>query len=144
VRVLEDITRAAKSPRPCLSLEGSSPTIVATGHPAMTLRILATIATAAVLSAAAQATPATNFTDLWWNPNESGWGVSFAQHAGSTQVFAVWYTYHPRVTGTAGANKPLWIVMPGGQWSSPNSISGTVYVANGMPFNQSGSNLQMS
>jgi len=110
----------------------------------MTLRILATLATAAVLSAAAQSTPATNFSDLWWNPNESGWGVSFAQHAGTNQVFAVWYTYDPRVTGTTGGNKPLWIVMPGGQWSSPNTISGTVYVANGMPFNQPGSNLQLT
>lgn len=42
------------------------------------------------------------FTGLWWNENESGWGMSFTQ-LGST-VFVAWYTYD-----TAG--KPTWYVM---------------------------------
>ncbi len=45
--------------------------------------------------------PAVNYTDLWWNPNESGWGVSLTQQFGT--IFAAWYTYD-----TAG--KPLWYV----------------------------------
>ena len=35
---------------------------------------------------------------------------------------------------------PLWIVMTGGTWTAPNSITGPVYVFNGVPFNQSGTN----
>ena len=106
--------------------------------------MIRTLVTAIVLSAAlpaaAQAVPAANFTDMWWNPAESGWGISFSQHAGSNQVFAVWYTYDPREAGSAGQMKPIWIVMPGGTWTDPNTITGTVYVSNGVPFNQSGSN----
>ncbi len=32
-------------------------------------------------------------SDLWWNPNESGWGLSLSHHGDS--LFAVWYTYGP-------------------------------------------------
>jgi len=107
-------------------------------------RTLATVACTVALYAAAQATPAANYTDLWYNPNESGWGLSFTQHAGTNQAYAVWYTYDPRETGTTGGNKPLWIVMTGGTWTSPTTITGTAYVANGMPFNQAGSNLRIT
>ena len=93
---------------------------------------------AIAIPAAGQSTPAANYTDMWWNAAESGWGVSFAQHAGTPQVFAVWYTYDPREE-SAGRNKPLWIVMPGGTWTSPTTLTGTAYVASGVPFNQSGS-----
>ena len=102
--------------------------------------LIAAAAIAVVLPAAAQSTPAADFTDLWWNPSESGWGVSIAQHAGSNQVFAVWYTYDPRELDASGRYKPLWIVMPGGTWTSPTTLTGTAFVANGVPFNQSGSN----
>ena len=103
-------------------------------------RLFATLLACAALSAQAQSTPAANFTDMWWNPAESGWGISFTQHASTNQVFAVWYTYDPREQGAGGQDKPLWIVMPGGTWTSPNSITGTAYVATGVPFNQGGSN----
>lgn len=33
----------------------------------------------------------TDFTDLWWNPSESGWGVSITQHGNN--VFARIYAY---------------------------------------------------
>jgi len=107
-------------------------------------RTLATIACTVALYAAAQATPAANYTDLWYNPSESGWGLSFTQHAGTNQAYAVWYTYDPRETGNTGGNKPLWVVMTGGTWTSPTTITGTAYVANGMPFNQAGSNLRIT
>ncbi len=42
-----------------------------------------------------------NFTDLWWNSAESGWGINLA-HQGDT-IFAAWYTY-----STNGA--PLFLV----------------------------------
>jgi hypothetical protein len=93
------------------------------------------------LPAAAQGVPAANYTDMWWNPSESGWGISFAQHA-SNQVFAVWYTYDPRESTATGRAKPLWFVVPGGTWTSPTRFTGTAYVTNGVPFNQPGSNLR--
>ncbi len=104
--------------------------------------LLASVLLSAAFSAAAQNTPAANFTDMWWNPSESGWGISFAQHTGSNQVFAVWYTYDPREASTGGQFKPIWIVMPGGQWTSPSTITGAAFVANGVPYNLSGSNPQ--
>ena len=42
---------------------------------------------------------AENYSDMWFNPGESGWGVTIADH--ETQLFAVWYTYD-----TDGS--PLW------------------------------------
>lgn len=41
---------------------------------------------------AADATqPAVDYTDLWWNSNESGWGVALTQQYG--MIFAAWYNY---------------------------------------------------
>ena len=36
--------------------------------------------------------PQYDYTDLWWNPNESGWGLTITQHP-STNIFAAWYVY---------------------------------------------------
>jgi hypothetical protein len=93
---------------------------------------------ALALPAAAQSVPAANYSDIWWNPGESGWGVTFTQHSGSNQVFAVWYTYDPREPDATspGNYKPLWLVMPGGSWTTPTSITGPVYVTHGTPFAQ--------
>jgi hypothetical protein len=100
-------------------------------------RIIAAAAiTTLALPVAAQSTPAANYTDLWYLPAESGWGVSFSQHAGTNQVFAVWYTYDPRQPDAAnpGRYKPLWIVMPGGTWTSPTTVQGAAFVTNGQPL----------
>ncbi len=96
-------------------------------------RTIIAVVTALALPAAAQVTPAANYTDLWYLPAESGWGLSFTQHAGSNQVLAVWYTYDPRQPDPAnpGRFKPMWIVMPGGTWTSPTTIQGAAYVTNG-------------
>ena len=107
----------------------------------MIKRLLALALFAAALPVAAQNVPATNYTDLWYNPLESGWGVAFTQHA-SGQAYAMWYTYDPREQDPAspGNFKPLWVVMSGGNWTSPTTITGPVYVLNGVPFFQAGSN----
>ena len=34
---------------------------------------------------------AENYSDMWFNPSESGWGVTIADH--ETDLFAVFYTY---------------------------------------------------
>lgn len=98
--------------------------------------LIASAVLAAALPAQAQSVPAANYTDLWWNPSESGWGLTFTQHP-SNQAFAIWYTYDPR-SPDGGNFKPLWIVMSGGTWTSPTSITGPVYVLHGVPFFQSG------
>jgi len=96
--------------------------------------------------AAAQSTPATNYSDMWYLPAESGWGISFVQHP-SGNVYAVWYTYDPRVPDTANAGNfvPLWIVLAGaGNWTSPTSFTGPVYVTNGLPFSATGTNTRVA
>lgn len=41
--------------------------------------------------AAGITTPAVSYTDLWWNANESGWGVALTQQFST--IFATWYAY---------------------------------------------------
>lgn len=108
----------------------------------MIRRCLATILLALAWPVAAQSVPASDYTDMWYLPSESGWGVGFTQHAPSSQAYAVWYTYDPREadSATPGNFRPLWLVMPGGSWTSPTTITGQVYILNGTPFSQSGSN----
>jgi hypothetical protein len=104
--------------------------------------LLAILACTAALHAAAQIAPAANYTDMWWNPNESGWGISIVQKrpsGGSVDaMFAVWYTYDPRAADTTTPATtdflPLWIVMPGGTWTSSRSFTGNLYVTLGTPF----------
>ena len=110
----------------------------------MKRRFLAAAVLALAQAAGAQSVPAANYTDMWWNPAESGWGVSFTQHVATNQAYAVWYTYDPRepdntTTLDAGDFKPLWIVMAGGQWLTPTQMRGEVFVTNGTPYFQSGS-----
>jgi len=104
----------------------------------MIRKTIAAMLLALALPAAAQSVPAANYSDIWWNPSESGWGVTFTQHSTSNQVFAVWYTYDPRAADAAspGNFKPLWLVMPGGQWTTPTHLVGDVYVTVGTPFAQ--------
>ena len=71
--------------------------------------------------------PAFDYTDLWWNPNESGWGLSITQHA-THVIFAAWFTY-----GADG--NPVWYTLPSGTWSSPTTYTGTLYTASGSAAN---------
>jgi lysyl endopeptidase len=72
------------------------------------------------------AAPATDYTDLWWNPQESGWGLKLIQHP-SRVIFGVWYTYELDGTQT-------WYVLPSGSWTSANTYAGTLYTTAGPPF----------
>ena len=71
----------------------------------------------------AQYLGATDYSDLWWNPNESGWGLNIVQHA-SRNIFAVWFTY-----GADG--KPAWYVIPGGTWTSATTFTASMYSTSG-------------
>ena len=45
------------------------------------------------------APPSVDYTDLWWNPSESGWGISLTQQFGT--IFAAWYTFD-------ASGNPIW------------------------------------
>ena len=67
-----------------------------------------------------------NYTSLWWDPEESGWGINFS-HQGDI-VFATLFTYDP-----FGA--PTWFVMSGGRKQADNVYSGELYRTTGPAFN---------
>lgn len=64
-----------------------------------------------------------DYTDLWWNPNESGWGLNLIQHP-SRVIFGVWYTYAPD-------GKRTWFVMPSGTWTTSSTYTGPLYATAG-------------
>lgn len=70
--------------------------------------------------------PTVNYTDMWWNAGESGWGLNVIQHA-SGSVFVVWFTY-----GSNG--KRTWYHVPTGTWTSPTRFTGTIYATAGPGF----------
>jgi hypothetical protein len=67
----------------------------------------------------------TNFTDLWWNANESGWGVSITHHATGV-AFIAWYTYD-------GFGAPKWYVASECRISN-SRCTGTLYETSGPAF----------
>ena len=73
--------------------------------------------------------PAYDFTDLWWNPSESGWGLNLVQHP-SKVIFAVWYTYE--ADGTR-----IWYIVPNGSWTNSMTYTGPLYVTSGPSYNKS-------
>ncbi len=75
--------------------------------------------------------PAVNFSDLWWSPTESGWGLSII-HGPFNDVFATWMVY-----GQDG--KPTWYLLGSGKWSSANTTTtyeGKVFKTSGPHFGQ--------
>jgi hypothetical protein len=68
---------------------------------------------------------AVNYQALWWNPNESGWGINFA-HQGDI-IFATWFTYD-------AAGKPWWLIAELHK-SAAGTYTGPVSTVAGPPFN---------
>jgi hypothetical protein len=68
--------------------------------------------------------PAYDFTDLWWNPVESGWGISM--HVKRDIFFAAWFVYD-------SAGNPTWYTLQGGSWQTPNRYSGLIYSTGANP-----------
>lgn len=64
-------------------------------------------------------------TDMWWNPAESGWGLTIAQHGNN--YFGAWFTY-------ASTGRPMFIVMPGVQQQAADSFTGALYTTTGPPY----------
>ncbi|MES2356327.1 MAG: hypothetical protein V4568_18380 [Pseudomonadota bacterium] len=70
-------------------------------------------------------TGAPDFTDLWWNPAESGWGVSVTQH-GNNIFFRIF------VYDTDG--RPLLFVVPGVAFITNKSFTGAIQGTTGPWF----------
>lgn len=70
--------------------------------------------------------PLVNYTDQWWDPAESGWGIVITQHVDGA-IFATWAVYGPD-------NKPVWYTLQPGSWSAYNTYSGPVYRTTGPYF----------
>ncbi len=66
--------------------------------------------------------PQYDYTDMWWNPAESGWGVALTQH--EDRLFATWYAYD-------GNGRPVWLTMSGGTWTSPTRFTGDLIMTAG-------------
>jgi subtilase family serine protease len=67
---------------------------------------------------------------LWYNPNESGWGIGFTQRRNI--VFATWFTYD-------SSGNPKWYVasscaMPAGNTGASGTCSGSLYEVSGPTF----------
>jgi hypothetical protein len=63
-----------------------------------------------------------NYTDLWWNPGESGWGMNITMK--QNVFFAVWYVYDQ-----AGA--ATWYTLQQGKWVNSSCYSGDIIKTNG-------------
>ncbi len=57
------------------------------------------------------AVPEFDYTDLWWNSAESGWGFNIIQHA-SHNIFGVIYAYE-------APNRPTWSCSPAARGRRP-------------------------
>ena len=70
--------------------------------------------------------PLTDYAGLWWNPQESGWGLSL--HQGPTHaLFGAWFVY--------GANgEPQWFTLQQGQWLDATTWRGSIYRTTGPSF----------
>jgi hypothetical protein len=73
-----------------------------------------------------QSEPMANYSDLWWVPSESGWGLAIFHHP-SQKIFANLFIYGPD-------SKPVWYVLPGGSFTQPTIFEGTLYKTTGPYF----------
>lgn len=92
-------------------------------------RHLAAIIAACVVTAAPAATTTTDFSDLWFNPNEEGWGVNLAQQ--KDILFITIFVY-------AANGQPTWLVGPATTYTGSNggilSFTGPLYATTGPYF----------
>jgi hypothetical protein len=59
-----------------------------------------------------------DYSDVWWVPAESGWGLTVTQQFQT--LFANWRTYDAN-------GRPIRFLMPGGTWIGPATYRGTLY-----------------
>ena len=78
-----------------------------------------------------------NYSDHWWNPAESGWGL-FIWHDNLDRLLAAWFTY-------GADNRAEWYTIQAGQWVGFNEYSGQIIKTTGPVFSSfvPGSNVQV-
>jgi hypothetical protein len=95
------------------------------GPPAQTLRFsVLPRAEAAVFPPIPR--PLTDYSGVWYNPDQAGWGLSITQ-APSHAMFGALFVY-------AGSNQATWFTLQGGQWTSSTVWRGTLYRTTGPAF----------
>ncbi|MEO8384647.1 MAG: hypothetical protein ABI583_05360 [Betaproteobacteria bacterium] len=86
----------------------------------------------------AKATPYVrlNYSDHWWNPAESGWGL-FIWHDNRDRLLAAWFTY-------GADNRAEWYTIQAGQWTRSVQYEGQIIKTTGPVFSSfvPGSNVQ--
>jgi hypothetical protein len=96
---------------------------------AKSMRALALSLCLAATAPASASSTLTNFSDLWWTPAESGWGVNVAQQA--DVMFLTFYVYGPN-------RLPLWFtalaVDQGPQSDGSTLFAGNLFISNGSYF----------
>ncbi len=69
-----------------------------------------------------------NYSDIWFNPQESGWGINISHQANT--LFAALYTYERDGT-------PVWLTMSAGVLQADGSYQGELFKVTGPAFNAS-------
>ncbi len=67
--------------------------------------------------------PRIDYTDMWWDPQESGWGISIHHHC-NNRLIAVWCVY-----GLDGG--PIWYLLQPGGWTDKSTFVGPISIAEG-------------
>ena len=86
------------------------------------MKILAGALLAMAANAAVANSLTTDYSDLWWNPNESGWGANIAQQTDTMVVTFFVYAAH---------NDPTWFISPDATLQSDGTYKGTLYSTTG-------------
>lgn len=66
-----------------------------------------------------------NYRGLWWNANESGWGLTMQHYYNS--LFVAWFTYNPD-------GSQVWVTLQG-SWTSATTYEGKLYQVKQAPWN---------
>ena len=64
-----------------------------------------------------------DYTDMWWNPQEPGWGISVHHHR-NDRLVAIWCVYR-------NDGSPIWYLLQSGQWTGPSTFVGPIYLTMG-------------
>ena len=72
--------------------------------------------------------PLEDYTDMWYDAAEPGWGLSIQQHP-SNKTFITWFAYE-------ADGRPTWFVMTDPQWTSAATLEGTIYRTSGTAWDQ--------
>jgi len=70
--------------------------------------------------------PPVNYSDLWWDSSQPGWGMSVNQGP-ANDVFAVWFVYD-------ASGNPVWYTLQPGRWENTTTYSGAIYRTTGSSF----------